>query len=41
MGKDKPPKFVSPVADLYNLKKELIEKYLESLNLDNENNLYH
>ncbi len=41
MGKDKPPKFVSPVADLYSLKKDLIEKYLDSLNLENENHLYH
>ncbi len=41
MGKERPPKFVSPVADLYSLKKELIEKYLENLNLENENNLYH
>ena len=40
MGKDIPPKFVSPIADLYSLKKELIEKYLENLNLENENNLY-
>jgi 3-methyl-2-oxobutanoate hydroxymethyltransferase len=41
MGKERPPRFVSPVADLYSLKKELIEQYLESLNKENENYLYH
>jgi 3-methyl-2-oxobutanoate hydroxymethyltransferase len=41
MGKERPPKFVCPVADLYSLRKELIEKYLESLKIENENSLYH
>lgn len=41
MGKERPPKFVTPVVDLYSIKKELIEKYLESLNKENENHLYH
>lgn len=32
LGKERPPKFCKPIADLYEMKKNLIETYLQELN---------
>lgn len=44
MGPDTPPKFCTPIADLYSLKKELISNYLKenkNINQLDENLLHH